>query len=62
MSCRGLQHYMNYVLPAAEWTNDQMRPSLVTILRRLDKVFQKIAKKASVRVSYKILLNLFEIL
>lgn len=50
MGCRGLQHYMSYILPAIEWTNDAMRPALVTILRRLDKVFQKISKKPSIRV------------
>lgn len=51
MGCRGLQHYMTYILPATEWSNDAMRPALVTILRRLDKVFQKISKKPSIRVS-----------
>ncbi|XP_025829365.1 protein unc-80 homolog [Agrilus planipennis] len=49
MGCRGLQHYMNYILPSTEWANDAMRPALVTILRRLDKVFQKICKKPSIR-------------
>lgn len=51
MGCRGLQHYMSYILPSTEWANDAMRPALVTILRRLDKVFQKISKKPSIRVS-----------
>lgn len=50
MGCRGLQHYMSYILPSTEWANDAMRPALVTILRRLDKVFQKIQKKPSIRV------------
>ncbi|RZC42316.1 unc-80 -like protein, partial [Asbolus verrucosus] len=49
MGCRGLQHYMSYILPSTEWANDAMRPALVTILRRLDKVFQKISKKPSIR-------------
>ncbi|KAJ8917160.1 hypothetical protein NQ315_012652 [Exocentrus adspersus] len=49
MGCRGLQHYMSYILPSTDWANDAMRPALVTILRRLDKVFQKISKKPSVR-------------
>ncbi|CAH1139308.1 unnamed protein product [Phyllotreta striolata] len=49
MGCRGLQHYMTYVLPSTDWSNDAMRPALVTILRRLDKVFQKISKKPSIR-------------
>ncbi|XP_050510714.1 protein unc-80 homolog isoform X5 [Diabrotica virgifera virgifera] len=49
MGCRGLQHYMTYILPSTDWSNDAMRPALVTILRRLDKVFQKISKKTSIR-------------
>lgn len=51
MGCRGLQHYMSYILPSTEWADDAMKPALVTILRRLDKVFQKISKKPSIRVS-----------
>lgn len=59
MGCRGLQHYMTYILPATEWSNDAMRPALVTILRRLDKVFQKISKKPSIRVSRMLLIKFF---
>ena len=50
MACRGLQLYMSHILPSTEWANDAMRPALVTILRRLDKVFSKISKKPSIRV------------
>nr|XP_037867403.1 protein unc-80 homolog isoform X7 [Bombyx mori] len=49
MGCRGLQRYMMDVLPAADWENDALRPALNMILRRLDKVFLKIAKKPSIR-------------
>ncbi|XP_034937651.1 protein unc-80 homolog isoform X5 [Chelonus insularis] len=49
MGCRGLRRYMNDVLPSTEWSNDDMRPALTVILRRLDKTFSKIYKKASVR-------------
>ncbi|KAL0832090.1 hypothetical protein ABMA28_001576 [Loxostege sticticalis] len=49
MGCRGLQRYMTQVLPAADWADDALRPSLIMILRRLDKVFLKIAKKPSIR-------------
>lgn len=51
MGCRGLQRYMTQVLPAADWADDALRPALIMILRRLDKVFLKIAKKPSIRVS-----------
>ncbi|XP_035727928.1 protein unc-80 homolog isoform X9 [Vespa mandarinia] len=49
MGCRGLRRYMNDVLPSTEWSNDDMRPALTIILRRLDKTFSKIHKKASIR-------------
>lgn len=50
MACRGLQRYMQCILPRAEWADDALRAALVTILRRLDKVFLKISKKPSIRV------------
>ncbi|KZC08559.1 Protein unc-80 like protein, partial [Dufourea novaeangliae] len=49
MGCRGLRRYMNDILPSTEWSNDDMRPALTIILRRLDKTFSKIHKKASIR-------------
>ncbi|XP_066993860.2 protein unc-80 homolog [Anabrus simplex] len=49
MGCRGLQRYINEILPSTEWTNEAMRPALITILRRLDKTFNKIFKKPSIR-------------
>ncbi|XP_023318464.1 protein unc-80 homolog isoform X2 [Trichogramma pretiosum] len=51
MACRGLKRYMNDILPFAQWSNDDMRPALTIILRRLDKTFSKIYKKASIRRS-----------
>lgn len=52
MACRGLQRYMQCILPRAEWADDALRAALVTILRRLDKVFLKISKKPSIRVLF----------
>ncbi|XP_026299992.1 protein unc-80 homolog isoform X3 [Apis mellifera] len=49
MGCRGLRRYMNDILPSTEWSSDDMRPALTNILRRLDKTFSKIHKKASIR-------------
>ncbi|XP_067205239.1 protein unc-80 homolog isoform X2 [Linepithema humile] len=49
MACRGLRRYMNDILPSTEWAADDMRPALTLILRRLDKTFSKIHKKASIR-------------
>lgn len=50
MSCKGLQRYMTEVLPYADWANEAMRPALIQLVRRLDKTFSKIHKKASIRV------------
>ena len=49
MACRGLKRYMNEIMPFGSWSNDDMRPALTIILRRLDKTFSKIYKKASIR-------------
>ena len=49
MGCRGLVRYMNEVLPNSEWRQEAMRPALTMILRRLDKMFNKIAKKNAIK-------------
>lgn len=41
---------MNEILPHPDWSHEDLRPALVNILRRLDKMFNKIAKKSSIRV------------
>ncbi|XP_022249198.1 protein unc-80 homolog isoform X2 [Limulus polyphemus] len=49
MACRGLHRYMNEVLPNTEWVQEAMRPALIMVLRRLDKTFNKIAKKQTIK-------------
>ncbi|KAI1307248.1 Protein unc-80 -like protein [Halotydeus destructor] len=49
MGCRGLLRYMSEVLPTSEWRQEAMRPALIMILRRLDKMFNKIAKKSAIK-------------
>jgi hypothetical protein len=51
MACRGLVRYMNEILPNSEWRQEQMRPALIMVLRRLDKTFTKIAKKSAIKRS-----------
>ncbi|XP_024080721.1 protein unc-80 homolog [Cimex lectularius] len=51
MSCKGLQLYMTHLMPFTDWNNETLRPSLTTLLRRLDKTFTKIYKKPSIRRS-----------
>ncbi|KAG8197196.1 hypothetical protein JTE90_011351 [Oedothorax gibbosus] len=51
MSCRGLQRYMNEVLPHSEWSQEAIRPALIMVLRRIEKTFGKIAKKPAIRRS-----------
>ncbi|XP_050309913.1 protein unc-80 homolog isoform X2 [Anthonomus grandis grandis] len=49
MACRGLQFYMNHVLPDTDWGDDAMRPAFINLVKRMEKVFGKIQKKASIR-------------
>ena len=49
MSSKGLIRYFNEILPTSDWRQETMRPALIIILRRLDKMFNKIAKKGQIR-------------
>ncbi|XKL60982.1 hypothetical protein PGB90_008039 [Kerria lacca] len=49
MGCKGLQRYMTHLLPATDWSNETMRQTLLTMLRRIDKMFVKIHKKTFIR-------------
>ena len=40
---------MNEILPNSEWRQEQMRPALIMVLRRLDKTFTKISKKSAIK-------------
>ena len=41
---KGLQRYMNKLFPATDWSLESTRPSLILIIRRIDKLFSKIHK------------------
>ncbi|XP_071839173.1 protein unc-80 homolog isoform X3 [Apostichopus japonicus] len=45
MGCKGLQRYLTKMIPMTDWSNQDLRPALIQILKRLDKLFQKIHKK-----------------
>ncbi|KAL3872189.1 hypothetical protein ACJMK2_040132 [Sinanodonta woodiana] len=49
MACAGLQRYMTDILPITDWSQEQVRPALNLILRRLDRLFSKISKKSTLR-------------
>lgn len=49
MACRGLTRYMNEILPNTEWRQEAIRPALIMILKRLDKTFNRISKKSSIK-------------
>lgn len=51
MACRGLTRYINEILPNTEWRQEAIRPALIMILKRLDKTFNRIAKKSWVKRS-----------
>ena len=46
MRARGLQKYMKQLFPLTDWSLESMRPSLITIIRRVDKLFSKIHKNS----------------
>ena len=52
MSCRGLQVYMTVLMPSAEWSLEPLRPALTMLFRRLDKIFVKIDKIPTMRVTH----------
>ncbi|KAL5011899.1 hypothetical protein ScPMuIL_010450 [Solemya velum] len=49
MGCSGLQRYMVDILPITDWSAEAVRPALNLILRRLDRLFSKVAKKTALR-------------
>ena len=48
---KGLQRYMNKLFPATDWSLESTRPSLILIIRRIDKLFSKIHKSVKVRLT-----------
>lgn len=53
MSCKGLQSYMSQLLPGTDWNSEALRPTLLTLIRRLDKIFVSIRMKSCIRVGFK---------
>uniref|UniRef100_UPI00358FE682 protein unc-80 homolog n=1 Tax=Myxine glutinosa TaxID=7769 RepID=UPI00358FE682 len=49
MEGRGLRRYMTEMLPITDWTAELVRPALVLILKRLDRMFNKIHKMPTLR-------------
>ncbi len=50
MSCRGIQTYFQKLLPWTNWSQEQLRPALNLLLRRIDRMFSKICKKPMTKV------------
>jgi hypothetical protein len=57
MSCRGIQNYFQKLLPWTNWSQEQLRPALNLLLRRIDRMFSKICKKPMTKVTMKIILE-----
>lgn len=53
MSCRGIQNYFQKLLPCTNWSQEQLRPALNLLLRRIDRMFSKICKKPMTKVKTK---------
>lgn len=53
--------YMTEILPLTNWKQEAVRPGLNLILRRLDRLFNKISKKSSLRVQLSFIYHLAEL-
>ena len=49
LGCKGLRTYMTEMLPLTDWSVEAVRPSINLVLRRLDRMFNKIYKQTSLR-------------
>uniref|UniRef100_A0A8D0H2X6 Unc-80 homolog, NALCN channel complex subunit n=1 Tax=Sphenodon punctatus TaxID=8508 RepID=A0A8D0H2X6_SPHPU len=49
MESRGLRRYIMEMLPITDWTAETVRPALILILKRLDRMFNKIHKMPTLR-------------
>ncbi|XP_042293357.1 protein unc-80 homolog isoform X11 [Sceloporus undulatus] len=49
MESRGLRRYIMEMLPITDWTAEAVRPALILILKRLDRMFNKIHKMPTLR-------------
>lgn len=45
----GLVMYVKYYLPLIDWTDQNYRPALFAVLKRLDRFFMKLSKKTHLR-------------
>lgn len=49
MESRGLRRYVMEMLPITDWSSEAVRPALILILKRLDRMFNKIHKMPTLR-------------
>ncbi|XP_063286017.1 protein unc-80 homolog isoform X12 [Pelobates fuscus] len=49
MESKGLKRYIMEMLPITDWTAEAVRPALILILKRLDRMFNKIHKMPTLR-------------
>ncbi|KAJ8256018.1 hypothetical protein COCON_G00198820 [Conger conger] len=49
MESRGLKRYITEMLPITDWATEAVRPALILILKRLDRMFNKIHKMPTLR-------------
>ncbi|XP_038644467.1 protein unc-80 homolog isoform X4 [Scyliorhinus canicula] len=62
MESHGLRRYIMEMLPITDWTTEAVRPALILILKRLDRMFNKIHKMPTLRrqVEWEAASNLIE--
>ncbi|EDL00234.1 mCG121565 [Mus musculus] len=58
MESRGLRRYIMEMLPITDWSAEAVRPALILILKRLDRMFNKIHKMPTLRSLINVCVNL----
>ncbi|CAF3808214.1 unnamed protein product [Rotaria magnacalcarata] len=49
VGCHGIQNYFQKLLPYTDWSDEQLRPVLNNILRRIDRMLVKVCKKSTTK-------------
>eukprot|EP00064_Thunnus_orientalis_P022708 superscaffoldBa00007911_g22923 len=52
MESRGLRRYIMEMLPITDWSSEAVRPALILILKRLDRMFNKIHKMPTLSAAF----------
>ncbi|KAL7675902.1 hypothetical protein ACOME3_002163 [Neoechinorhynchus agilis] len=52
LACKGLQSYFQDLCPATDWRENEIRPSFLNLLRRVDRCFSKSTKRPVIKLNF----------